>query len=163
MALGVKFSRASLAFAALLLVSLGAKAMSSAPTPTPDPRRFAAAAAATLHDQGFATAFERRPLGILVYAHRGGCRLMAGDYTPYGTFAEVFAARARPFGPLRFVYRAVVYDRAPKLVPLTDFYLWRERRRLGLAAPRHPIVAVAATPACGPTAPDWSRLAALAD
>ncbi|MEA3064181.1 MAG: hypothetical protein QOJ27_616 [Sphingomonadales bacterium] len=163
MALGVKSSSASLAFAALLLVTLAAKAMSSAPTPAPDPRRFAAAAAGMLQARGFATAFEPRPLGILIYARRGGCRLMAGDYTPYGTFAEVFAGRARPFGPLRFVYRGVAYDRAPKLVPLTDFYVWRERRRLGIAALRHPIVAVAGTSGCELAGLDWSRLAALPD
>ena len=159
----MKFSSASLAFAALLLVSLAAKAMSSAATPTPDPRRFAAAAAEALRGDGFATAFEPRPLGILVYARRGDCRLMAGDYTPYGTFAEVFAARAVPLGPLRFVYRGEAYARAPKLVPLLDFYLWREQRRLGHAAPRHPIVAFAASAGCDAASPDWSRLAALPD
>jgi hypothetical protein len=159
----VKYSSASLLFCAVLLVSLAAKAASSAPTPTPDPRRFAAAAAYSLRAEGFAVAFERRPLGILVHARRGSCRLTAGDYTPYGTFAEVFEARARRLGPLRFAYRGATYGRAPKLVPLLDFYLWRERRRLGLAAPRHPILAVAASPGCDAAALDWSRLSALPD
>lgn len=159
----MRSSNASLAFAALLLVSLAAKAMSSAPTPKPDPRRFAGAAVLALKEEGFATALEPRPLGILVHARRGDCRLIAGDYTPYGTFAEVFAARAAALGPLRFVYRGEAHARAPKLLPLLDFYLWRERRRLGLAAPRHPIVAYAASSGCGSASPDWSRLAALPD
>jgi hypothetical protein len=159
----VKSSIASLAFAALLLASLAAKAMSSAPTPKPDPRRFAGAAVRALRADGFATALERRPLGILVHARRGECRLMAGDYTPYGTFAEVFAARSAALGPLRFVYRGQTHVSAPKLIPLLDFYLWREWRRLGLAAPRHPIVAYAASSGCDAASPDWSRLAALPD
>jgi hypothetical protein len=159
----VKYSSASLVFGALLLVSLAAKAASSAPTPTPDPRRFASAAAESLRAEGFAIEFERRPIGLLVHARRGSCRLMAGDYTPYGTFADVFEARARRLGPLSFVYRGASYGRAPKFVPLLDFYLWREWRRLGLAAPRHPIVAVAASPGCAPATLDWTRLSALPD
>lgn len=159
----MKYSSASLLFAALLLLSLAAKAASTAPTPTPDPRRFASAAAESLRAEGFAVDFVRRPHGILVYARRGSCRLMAGDYTPYGTFADVFEARARRIGPLRFVYRGVSHDRAPKLVPLLDFYLWREWRRIGLAAPRHPILAVAASPGCEAARLDWTRLSALPD
>jgi hypothetical protein len=113
--------------------------------------------------QGFATASELRPLGTLVYARRGACRLMLADYSPSGTFADPIAARAEAIGPLRFVYRGEVFDRAPKLIPLTDFYLWREQGRLGFAAPRHPIVAVAASPQCRLESLDWSRLAALPD
>jgi hypothetical protein len=159
----VKYSSASLVFCALLLVSLAAKAVSSAPTPTSDPRRFASAVAESLRAEGFVIGYERRPIGILVHARRGRCRLMAGDYTPYGTFAEVFEARARRLGPLGFVYRGEAYRKAPKFVPLLDFYLWREWRRLGLAAPRHPIVAVAASPGCDSAGLDWTRVSALAD
>lgn|GEM_PF-5692075 len=159
----MRYSPASLAFAALLLVSLAAKVALSAPTPSPDPARFGGMAAAMLARQGFVTAPELRPLGMLVHARRGGCRLMLGDYSPYGTFADVIAARARAVGPLRFVYRGAYYERAPKLLPLTDFYWWRELRRLGLAAPRHPVVAVAASPQCRLASFDWGRLAALPD
>ena len=159
----MRYSPASLAFAALLLASLAAKLALSAPTPVPDPARFGREAEAMLARQHFATAPELRPLGMLVHARRGDCRLMLGDYSPYGTFADVIAARAGAVGPLRFVYRGAFFDRAPKLVPLTDFYLWREQRRLGLAAPRHPIVAVAASPRCRVESLDWRRLAALPD
>lgn len=159
----MKYSSASLLFAALLLVSLAAKTVSSAPTPTPDPRRFVSIAAGHLRAEGFAVAFDRRPHGIYVHARRGECRLMAADYTPYGTFAERFEARARRYGPPSFLYRGASYGRAPKLVPLLDFYLWREWRRLGLAAPRHPILAVAASPGCDRVRLDWTGLSALPD
>ena len=159
----MKSSTASLAFAGLLLVSLAAKVALSAPTPYPDPARFGGEAAAMLAGHGFATASELRPLGMLVRARRGDCRLVLADYSPYGTFADTIAARAGAAGPLRFVYRGDLYERAPKLLPLTDFYWWREQRRLGLAAPRHPIVAVAASPQCRLESLDWRRLAAMPD
>lgn len=160
MAPGVRFS-ASLAFAALLLVSLAAKAALTAPAPEPDGRRLAVEAAAMLGGQGFVTAFEQRPLGTLVHGRRGDCRLLVGDYTPYGTFADIFAARARPVGPLRFVYRGAFYARAPKLVPLTEFYIYRELRRIGIPARRRPLIAVAASPGCDLRMFDWQGLAAL--
>lgn len=158
----MRFS-ASLAFAALLLVSLGAKAALTMPAAEPDPLRFADEADAMLRARGFATRFERRTFGVVVEGRRGGCRLAVGDYTPYGTFAERFDQLALPIGPLRFVYRGAVHAKAPKLVPLLDFYMSRELRRVGVRALRHPIAAVAASPACDLASFDWSRLAALAD
>jgi hypothetical protein len=156
----VRFS-ASLAFVALLLVSLGAKAAVNAPAGEADSRRFASEAAAMLNAGGFATSFKQRTFGILVEGRRGGCRLAVGDYTPYGTFADRFDQLAAPIGPLRFVYRGAVHAQAPKLVPLLDYYRFRELRRVGLPARRHPIAAVAASPACADVPIDWSRLAAL--
>jgi hypothetical protein len=156
-------SSASLAFAALLLVSLGAKAALTAPAEYPDSRRFANEAAAMLRARGFATLSSRRTFGILVEGRRGSCRLRVADYTPYGTYADRFDELAGPVGPLRFVYRGAVQARAPKLVPLLDYYRFRELRRVGLPALRHPIAAVAASPGCDLASFDWSRLGALAD
>jgi hypothetical protein len=157
----VRYS-ASVAFAALLLVSLAAKAVVTAPAPQPDSRRLATAAAAMLRGHGFLTALERRPLGILVHGRRGGCRLFVGDYTPYGTFAPTFAARARLVGPLHFAYRGELYGHAPKLAPLFDFYLYRELRRVGVRVHRHPITAIASR-GCDLAGFDWRRLAAVPD
>jgi hypothetical protein len=146
----------------LVLVSLAAKAALIAPAPVPNSRRVAIEAAAMLGARGFATAFERRPLGTLLHARREGCRMLLGDYAPSGLFAVTFAERALPVGPLRFVYRGRIYTQAPKLVPVTDFYLYRELRRLGIGAERHPIVAVASR-GCALPRFDWRRLAALPD
>jgi hypothetical protein len=158
----VRFS-ASAVFAALLLVSLGAKAALTAPAAEPDPRRFAGEAAAMIRARGFAPRFDRHTFGILVEGRRGGCRLVIGDYTPYGTFADRFDQLAGPIGPLRFVYRGAFHTQAPKVVPLLDFYRVRELRRVGLPALRHPIAAVAASPGCDLAPFDWSRVAAIAD
>jgi hypothetical protein len=146
----------------LVLVTLAAKAALIAPAPEPNSRRVAIEAAAMLGARGFATAFERRPLGTLLHARRDGCRMLLGDYAPPEIFAVPFAERARPIGPVRFVYRGRIYAKAPKLVPLTDFYLYRELRRLGIGAERHPIVAVASR-GCALSRFDWGRLAALPD
>ncbi|HEX8622759.1 MAG TPA: hypothetical protein VF718_12385 [Allosphingosinicella sp.] len=158
----MRFS-ASFLLAALLLASLGAKAALTAPAPEPDARRFAREVAAMLREGGYVTRFERRTFGILVEGRLGRCRVAVGDYTPYGTFAERFDQLAAPIGPLRFVYRGGFHARAPKLVPLLDFYAVRELRRVGLPALRHPIAAVAASPGCGLARLDWRRVAALAD
>ena len=158
----MKFS-ASPIFAALLLVSLAAKAAVTAPSADPDPRRFAGEAAAMLRARGFATLFDRHTFAILVEGRRGSCRLLVGDYNPYGTFADRFDQLARPVGPLRFAYRGALHAQAPKVVPLLDFYMSRELRRVGFHARRHPIVAVAASPGCDLAPFDWGRLAALVD
>lgn len=157
----MKSSTASLAFGALLLASLAGKLAASGTSPEPDNALFAARAAALLRAEGMATQSEQRPLGMLVYGRRAGCTIMVGEYTPYGTFADVFARRAAPVGPLRFVYRGRRYAKAPKLAPLISFYLRRELLRIGLATPRMPIAAIAVSPGCGPTEPDWAALATL--
>ena len=157
----MKYSAASLVFVGLLLASLAGKLLAVAPAAAPDEELFAARAANLLRANGFAVRFERRPLGILTYGDRPGCRMMIGDYTPYGTFADIFAKRAEPIGPLAFAWRGETSREAPKLVPLTFFYLRRELLRLRMAAPRLPIAAVAASPGCDIRSLDWMALATL--
>ena len=157
----MKSSTLSAAFGLLLLASLGGKLLANGPEPQPDQRLFAARAAALLRANGFATTSQARPLGILTHGRKPGCRIMVGDYTPYGTFADVFARHAAPIGPLRFAWRGTVHEEAPKLVPLGTFYLRREALRIGIAAPRSPIAAFAASPGCNTEALDWTRLASL--
>ena len=157
----MKSSKLSLAFGLVLLASLGGKLLANRPAPEPDQQLFAARAGELLRANGFATTSEPRPLGILTHGRKAGCRIMIGDYTPYGTFADVFARHAAPIGPLRFAWRGTTYVEAPKLVPLATFYLRREALRIGIAAPRSPIAAFAASPGCDTRALDWTRLASL--
>ena len=155
------FSPARLALACLLALSLGAKLAFSAAPPGPDPAATAAAASSALARAGFDAQVVRmdRSPGILVTAQRGGCRLLAGDYPVHGTFAAVYRGLAAPLGTLRFVHRGRMHARAPKLAGLADFYLWRELRRIGVAARRAPVVAVAASPACDLARIDWAPAA----
>jgi hypothetical protein len=161
MARGVKFSFASAALGALLVTSLGIKAAVNVAPREPDPVVFARAATAMLRDGGYGVSLEPRSFGFIVHAARGACRLILVDYTPYGTFADPIAAAARPVGRLLFAYRGRFQDRAPKFLPLADYYGVRELRRIGIDAPRRPIVAVAAGSECRLGRLDWRSLTRL--
>ena len=154
-------SSARLAFGALLALSLAAKLAANGPDYEVDSDPVTSAAQAALARSGFEIVPQVRPSGTFLFASNAGCRLMLGDYTPYGTFAELFALAAAPIGPLRFLYRGEIYAKAPKLVPLTWFYIWREARRIGFAMPRDPIIAIAVSPACDATALPLAQLAAI--
>lgn len=155
----MRYSAASLVLGAALLLSLGGKLLANHAAPEADQGLFAARAEALLEAAGYQAIQDRRPFGILVYGRKGGCRAMIGDYTPYGTFEDVFAQRSAPIGPLRFAWRGAAYEKAPKLLPLGEFYLRREALRVGLAVPRNPITALALSPDC--PAPDLTALASL--
>jgi hypothetical protein len=156
----VRFS-ASAGFAALLALSLAGKLLANQAPPGADPGLFVRSAGAMLRDGGFEASVEPRKAVILVRGARGGCRLILGEYDPHGTFAELYRELAAPVGPLRFAWRGRVYEAAPKVRGLAAFYGWRELRRIGLAPPRAPIAAWAATPGCDTGRLDWGRLASL--
>jgi hypothetical protein len=159
MARGMKSSTLSLALGALLFLSLGAKLLANRAVPDSDPQLYADRAQALLRADGFETRLDKRPFGLLVHGARPGCRILIGDYSPYGTFAEVFRKHANEVGPLRFAWRGRLWNEAPKLLPLAEFYLRREMLRIGMPMDRRPVTAVAASPGCAP--PDLGPLAAL--
>ncbi|MEA3015641.1 MAG: hypothetical protein QOI38_363 [Sphingomonadales bacterium] len=149
------------ALALLLALSLAGKAAWSAPAPEPDPRRPAEAARDVLERAGFSTRMvelDRSPR-ILAEGVRGRCRILAGDWPPHGTFAEVYRALGVGLGELRFVRRGAVTTEAPKLRALLEFYLWREQRRIGIEADRAPVIAVASTRDCDIESLGWARAA----
>jgi hypothetical protein len=148
------------ALVGLLVLSLGLKLGASRGEPLPDGQLFASQV--FLEREGYSTAAELRPLGMMVTAQRDGCRLAIRNYPPHGTLAQTYAHLARPVGPLHFVYRGRVSDRAPKLVPLIEYFIGRELRRLGIAAPRAPILAVAATRGCDIGRLKWGALSTFA-
>jgi hypothetical protein len=154
-------SSANLAFAALLAASLGGKLLASRPAAKVDRAGFARQAASFLRASGYAVEVGRIPINPLIYGTRAGCRLMIGDYDPHGTMANVFDRAARPVGPLHFYYRGVAYGSAPKLRPLTEYYVRRELVQIGRPVARRPVLAVAASPGCDLAALDWSQLATL--
>jgi hypothetical protein len=151
----------SVLFGALLALSLAGKLAANQAAEGPDPRRFDAEAAAMLRSAGFAAAVEHRPFGSLLHGSRGGCRMILAEYDPHGTFAALLGELAAPVGPLRFAWRGRTYTAAPRRRALLDFYLWRELRRVRIAAPRAPLAAWAASPGCDTQGLDWGRLASL--
>lgn len=102
----------------------------------------------------------RSPLagGLAVSAKGAGCEVWAVEYSPYGTMADVIASEAQPVGSLRYVYHGRVYDQPPGLEPLLRFYWWRELKRIGIDAPRSPIIAVASSASCDLSAVPWERI-----
>jgi len=154
----MRYAGASLLFAAALAISLGGKAATLAPAPTQDLRPFQQAAVRLLAGHGFAAKVERYGP---VTGHKGACRVLLGDYSPYGTFDALFHEVAAPVGPLRFAYRGRISAAPPKLLPLMEFYIWREAGRVGIAVPRHPVSAIAASPACAAEQLDMRALASL--
>lgn len=146
----------------LLVLSLGLKLAASRSEPLPDQRLFASQVSRFLEREGYSTAAELRPLGMMVTARRDGCRLAVRDYPPHGTLAHTYARLARPVGPLHFVYRGKVSDRAPKLLPLIEYFAGRELRRMGIAAPRAPILAVAASRGCDIGCLRWEAISTFA-
>ena len=157
----MRFSRgARLSIGALLLLSLGGKAAFSRAAPAPRGEDTSVRASRLLADQGYATSVEKRPFGTIVHAARGACRLIAAEYPAHGTLTEPLAALAAPIGPLRFVWRGAIYEQAPKLAPLADFYLQRELRRAGFSPAHAPILAYATSRRCGARPVEWGALAA---
>lgn len=154
----MRYAGANLLFAAALAISLGGKAATLVPAPTLDLRPFQQAATRLLAAHGFVSKVERYGP---VTGHKGACRVLLGDYSPYGTFDALFREVAAPVGPLRFAYRGTLSASPPKLMPLMEFYLWREAGRIGIAVPRHPVSAIAASPACAAEQLDMRALASL--
>lgn len=155
----MKSSTLSIALGAVLLLSLAGKLAANRATVEPDSDLFAARAESALRAGGFETKRMKRPMGLLVYGKKGGCRAMIAEYAPHGTFAATLAKRAAPIGPLTFAWRGGRYEAAPKLRPLSEYYLRRELLRIGVDAPRAPIAALALSPGCPP--PDLGALEIL--
>jgi len=154
-------SSARAGFAALLVLSLMGKILANAAPPGADSGVFDRAALAMLRDAGFAASSEARGFGTLLHGTSGGCALILTEFDPHGTFTQRYTELAAPLGPLRYAWRGRVYTAAPRRRALVDFYVWRELRRVRIAAPRAPLVAWAASPGCDIRGLDWRRLASL--
>lgn len=154
----MKSSIPSLALGVLLLLGVGAKLLTNLPAPELSIAPFRQEGARLLRAKGYTVWVD--PAGPL-HGRKGTCRVLLGDYSPYGTFADLYREMAGPIGPLHFAYRGARYVRAPKVRPLIEFYVERELRRLGRRVRRHPIAAFAATPGCDPDDSDLQRLASL--
>lgn len=157
----MKYSpRIELAFAALLVLTVASKTVARAPVEA-DPVLFGAATSGMLAAEGFVVTREDRPIGVVVQAVRGSCRMRVREYPADGTFTATFAQQGSGIGPLRFVFRGQIYDEVPKVRPLIEYYGRRAVQRLGLAVPRAPILAIAASPGCDVTVLPWQRIATL--
>ena len=138
----------SVVVAAILAVSLGLKLASNRGDLLVDQKGVAVALAAELQHHGFAARTQQRGTETVVIAGQGDCRILARDYTPYGTMREVWEEKAKSYGPLRYLWHGKFYNQAPKLQPLLALYIQRELFRIGVETNRAPIIALAASPTC---------------
>ena len=146
---------ASILFGLLLTASLGLKLMSNRADGEMDLRSTAQAMAAELGTEGFAARVEQRGSQFVVLAGREDCRMVARDYTPYGTMREVWEEKTRHVGAMRYVWRGEMSAEPPKVGPLFALYLQRELFRVGVQMPRSPVIALAASASCALPAGLW--------
>ena len=160
----MKFSaRHNIALAATLAISLAGKAASNRPVPLADQQFFAERLEGALQTASLKR-FDRSDFadGIAVSAKNASCEVWATEYTPYGTMADVISSRAASVGELTYVYKGEVHYKPPKMEPLLAFYWWRELKRIGINAPRSPIVAIAASSSCDMSAVPWHEVSVVA-
>jgi hypothetical protein len=139
----------SAALALLLIVSLTGKLLVGYQAGPNDDRRLADALQRRLSAAGFATSLESRIAGLVVHGARGPCRVTVRDGDNWPVLAVVFEQRARPYGPLRYVYRGDSGVAPPRVRPAIDRITRRIAGAFGIDATRPALLAVAATPACG--------------
>ncbi|MCW3846849.1 hypothetical protein OF829_06325 [Sphingomonas sp. LB-2] len=140
-------------FAALLLVSLGAK-IALTRVRQPDDSRLAAALAQAFAEQGFTVRVEHRQMGDVIHAARGACRMMARSGEEAGSRLPAFVASARGYGPLRFAYRGAVREAPARLRQTIEAYLQRQLAVIRIETVRPAHIAFAQTPECAGLAPD---------
>jgi hypothetical protein len=98
---------------------------------------------------GFTTSIEHRPSGLVVHGVRGRCRLIARDGDTWPMMSVIFQQRARPYGPLHYVYRGNASVKPPRIRPTIDRAIRHLLRAIGTEVGRPALLAVAAAPSCG--------------
>jgi hypothetical protein len=139
----------SAALALLLALSLTGKFLVGYEHGPNDNQRLANEVQRRLTAAGFATSIERRPNGFEVRGVRGSCRLMTRDGDTWPMMSVVFQQRARPYGPLQYVYRGIARMKPPRIRPTIDRVTRHILHAIGIDVARPALLAVAARPACG--------------
>ena len=140
--------RLSLALAALIGLTLTPKLLGSGRIAAPDGARLARDMAATLAAQGFRTALVPHHLFDYVLARKGNCSLLAANIIASGYLRERFAEYAAAIGPTYYHYGDSTGPSFPRFLPVFTEHLQLWAYRAGIVAPRGPVIAIAASPAC---------------
>ena len=150
--------RLSLAFAVLIGVTMAPKLIGSGRIAEPDGARLARDMAATLAARGFRTVVRAHHLFDYVLARKGDCTLIAANALASGWLGERFAEETAAIGPVSYQYRGATGTDFPRFVPVVAEHLQLWAYRVGIVAPRTPVIAIAASPACRLDAIDWGAL-----
>jgi hypothetical protein len=139
----------SAALALLLIVSLTGKYVVSHHRGRKDDQALANALRQRLSTAGFTTSIERRVTGLVVHGVRASCRLTVRDGEGWPALSLLFQERARPYGPLQYVYRGQASAKPPRMRPIFDRTVHHILGATGLEMARPALLALAATPGCG--------------
>ncbi|MEA3042208.1 MAG: hypothetical protein QOH47_46 [Sphingomonadales bacterium] len=150
--------RLSLALALLIGLTLAPKLLGAGRMAEPDGARLARDMAAALAAQGFRTALVPHHLFDFVRAQKGDCTLVAANAPAGGYLRDRFGEETAGVGPTLYHYRGAPDAAFPRVVPVISEHLQNWSYRVGIVAPRTPVIAIAASPACRPDAIDWSAL-----
>jgi hypothetical protein len=150
--------RLSVALAVLIGVTLGLKLLAAGRAAEPDGGRLARDMAAALATRGFSTAVVPHHLFDYVVARKGDCALVAANALAAGYLRERFAEEVRGVGPVLYHYRGAPAAAFPRVIPVLSEHLQNWAYQVGIVAPRTPVIAIAASPACRLDSIDWSAL-----
>jgi hypothetical protein len=150
--------RSSLALVALIGLTLTPKLAGAGRIAEPDGARLARDMAAALAARGFRTAVVAHHLFDYVVARNGACTLVATNALAGGYLRERFTEETAVVGPTLYHYGGATAAAFPRFVPVVAEHLQNWGYRVGIAAPRTPVIAIAASPACRLDAIDWAAL-----
>lgn len=116
-----------------------------------------------LTQQGFTITSSTNNLDLaLVEAARGpDCALTVAVMAPQGWHGGVVRSLLPPGEDLFFVFDGAIYNHQPVMRSRLQLYATLLARRLGFAAPLHPLLGVMAPPACNAQALPWQDIARL--
>jgi hypothetical protein len=142
----------------LIGLTLTPKLLGAGRSAEPDGARLARDMAAALGAQGFRTALVPHHLFDFVRAQKGACTLIAANAPAGGYLRDRFGEETAAIGPPLYQYRGSTGTAFPRVVPVIAEHLQTWAYRVGIVAPRTPVIAIAAAPACRSEAIDWSAL-----
>ncbi|TMJ20345.1 MAG: hypothetical protein E6G92_11535 [Alphaproteobacteria bacterium] len=148
--------RLSLVFAVLIGLTITPKLIGVGRIGEPDAARLARDMAAALTARGFRTAVVAHHLFDHVVARRGSCTLVATNALTQGYLRERFTEETAAIGPTYYHYRGATGPSFPRFIPVVSERLQNWANRVGIAVPRAPVIAIAASPACRLDTVDWA-------
>jgi hypothetical protein len=148
----------SIAFALLLLVSLGTKLMVGNRLRPSDDATLIGAMTVRLAADGYTVTTERRQIGAVVTATRGLCVMQLRDGDRGAEFGAAFAQIARTVGPPSYLYRGALSPTPPGLRRTLEALVQHQLGAIGVAISRPAVIMIARRSTCGATLPDLGDL-----
>jgi hypothetical protein len=148
--------RLSVAIALLTGLTLGPKLVGAGRVAAPDSAGLARDMAAALAGRGYRTAIVPHHLFDFVIARKEDCLLVAANAETDGYLHQRFAQEMAGIGPIHYHYDGALAPAFPRIFPVLGEHIQNWGYRIGIVAPRRPVIAIAASPACRLDAIDWA-------